>query len=148
MRDKSSFTPARATVSISRAAGPPKSRTRHARRLDHYPRPFLRSLGRPGIAADHENVACADGRAIASYPSILARNHPDSFGFLDRRHAIMLRWIFLSLVVVALAALATFALQYRSISGNNGLLPVKAKSEGPTPKVELEGNPTHDFGSM
>jgi hypothetical protein len=60
----------------------------------------------------------------------------------------MLRWIYLSLVVVALAALATFALQYRSISGNNGYLPVRARSEGPTPKVELEGNPTHDFGTM
>ena len=66
-------------------------------------------------------------RAVASCTSILARNHPDSFGFLDRRHAIMLRWIYLSLVVVALAALATFALQYRSISGRNGYLPVRAK---------------------
>jgi hypothetical protein len=60
----------------------------------------------------------------------------------------MLRWIYLSLVVVALAALATFAMQYRSISGNNGYLPVRTKTEGPTPKVELEGNPTHDFGTM
>ncbi len=60
----------------------------------------------------------------------------------------MLRWIYLSLVVVALAALATFALQYRSISGSNEYLPVRAKSEGPAPKVELEGNPTYEFGSM
>src|SRR6516165_7409364 len=114
--------PARAMASISRAADPLKERGRCARRLDHSTRPFLRSLGRPGVAADREKVACADGRAVASCPSILDRNHPDSFGFLDRRHAIMFRWIFLSGVVVALAATATVALQYRSISGSNGYL--------------------------
>jgi Protein of unknown function (DUF1573) len=61
----------------------------------------------------------------------------------------MLRsFIVLSVVVVVLAAAATFALQYQSVSGTNGYLPVRAKTEGPTPKVELEGNPIHDFGSM
>jgi hypothetical protein len=60
----------------------------------------------------------------------------------------MLRWIILSVVVVALAATATVAVQYRSVSSSNEYLPVRSKTEGPTPKVELEGNPTHDFGTM
>jgi hypothetical protein len=60
----------------------------------------------------------------------------------------MLRWIILSVVVVALAAAATLALQYRSVSGSSGYLPIKARTEGPSPKVELVGNLTHDFGTM
>jgi hypothetical protein len=60
----------------------------------------------------------------------------------------MLRWIILSVVVIALAAMATVAVQFSTSSSPRWDLPARARSNGLQPKVELEGNPTHDFGSM
>jgi hypothetical protein len=60
----------------------------------------------------------------------------------------MLRWVILSVVVIVLAAVATFAIQYGTTSSPSWDLPARAKASGPQPKVEVEGALTHDFGTM
>jgi hypothetical protein len=60
----------------------------------------------------------------------------------------MLRWVILSVVVVALAAAATFLVQSGSNSTPTWDLQAISAKEGPLPKAEVEGPPTHEFGMM
>jgi hypothetical protein len=60
----------------------------------------------------------------------------------------MLRWVILSVVVVGLAAAATFIVQYGAYSTPSWDLPARSNKNGPLPKVEVEGPLTHEFGMM
>lgn len=60
----------------------------------------------------------------------------------------MLRWVILSLVVVALAAAATFLVDSKSYGTRDWDLKVKEVRTGPQPKAEVEGPLTHEFGMM
>jgi hypothetical protein len=59
----------------------------------------------------------------------------------------MLRWITLAIAVVALTAAATFLLAYAPEPELNSPTPVNL-TQGPQPKVEVEGKRLHDFGTM
>ena len=60
----------------------------------------------------------------------------------------MLRWVILCVVVVVLAATATLVVQYGTGSSPTWNLPTGAKTEGPQPRVEVEGPLTHEFGEL
>ncbi len=60
----------------------------------------------------------------------------------------MLRWVILCVVVVVLAAAATLVVQYGTGSSPTWNLPAKAKTEGPQPRVEVEGPLTYEFGEL
>ncbi len=61
----------------------------------------------------------------------------------------MFRWVILSVVVVLMAAAATFVVQYGTGSDPNWSLPTsEGKVTGPAPKVEIEGPLTHEFGNL
>jgi hypothetical protein len=60
----------------------------------------------------------------------------------------MLRWVILSVVVVVLAAAATLAVQYSTLSNPAWKLPASRKKEGPQPRLEVTGPLTHEFGAM
>jgi len=60
----------------------------------------------------------------------------------------MLRWATLSVIVVVLAAAATFLFQSGSYSTPSWSLPASAAKNGPQPKVDLQGPLTHEFGMM
>jgi hypothetical protein len=59
----------------------------------------------------------------------------------------MVRWIILSVVVVALTAIATLVANLAPAGKTDGAFKISAK-EGPSPKAKLDGDPTHDFGTM
>ncbi len=60
----------------------------------------------------------------------------------------MLRWVILCVVVVVLAATATLVVQYGTGSNPTWNLPARVKTEGPQPRVEVEGPLTHEFGEL
>ncbi|HKM54134.1 MAG TPA: DUF1573 domain-containing protein, partial [Isosphaeraceae bacterium] len=60
----------------------------------------------------------------------------------------MLRWVILCVVVVVLAATATLVVQYGTGSSPTWSLPAGVKTEGPQPRVEVEGALTHEFGEL
>jgi len=60
----------------------------------------------------------------------------------------MLRWVILSVAVVVLAAAATLAVQYATVSSPAWNLPAGRKKEGPQPRLEVTGSMTHEFGAM
>ena len=63
----------------------------------------------------------------------------------------MLRWVYLCVAVVALAAVATFVannLETGSSSGTDLIFPARVNREGPQPQIEVEGSLTHEFGNM
>ena len=62
----------------------------------------------------------------------------------------MLRWVILSVIVVALAAAATLVAQYRNGANPSWDIPAgnRANAEGPQPLAEVEGSHTHEFGPM
>ena len=61
----------------------------------------------------------------------------------------MLRWGILCVVVVALAAAATIVVQYGTGSSPTWKLADQhPKTEGPQPRVEVEGPLTYEFGEL
>jgi hypothetical protein len=66
----------------------------------------------------------------------------------------MLRWVVLSVVVVALASVATVTVQYLPVTPSTSLdpkfpvVPAAARPEGPQPKAVLVGEPTYEFGTL
>src|SRR5271165_4354917 len=61
----------------------------------------------------------------------------------------MLRWVFLCVAVVALAAVATVVANRAGTGSSTELFfPVPVKRAGPQPQLEIEGALTHEFGSM
>jgi len=59
----------------------------------------------------------------------------------------MSRWIILSVTVIALTAVTTFLVQYVPDSVNEPAYPVNV-STGPQPKVEIDQDVSHTFGTM
>ena len=59
----------------------------------------------------------------------------------------MVRWVILAVAVVALTALATFAVAFLPDSESGAFVPAKTRT-GPQPKVELDQDPIHQFGKM
>ena len=60
----------------------------------------------------------------------------------------MLRWVILSVAVVALAAAATVVVHFGTGSSPSWDLPSGGKKTGPQPRVEIEGPLVHEFGEM
>lgn len=60
----------------------------------------------------------------------------------------MLRWVILAVAVVALAAVATVAVQFVPSSEQGWNLPVAADHDGPKPKAEVDKELTYEFGEM
>ncbi|MBV8487912.1 MAG: DUF1573 domain-containing protein [Planctomycetaceae bacterium] len=60
----------------------------------------------------------------------------------------MLRWVILSVVVVVLAAAATLAVQYATISSPDWNLAAGRSTKGPQPRLKVTGSLTHEFGVM
>ena len=60
----------------------------------------------------------------------------------------MSRWIILSVTVVALTAVTTFLVQYVPDSVDEPSYPVSTANTGPQPKVEIDQDVSHTFGTM
>lgn len=60
----------------------------------------------------------------------------------------MLRWVILAVAVVALAAIATVAVQFVPSSEQGWNLPVASANTGPKPKAEVDKELTYEFGEM
>jgi len=60
----------------------------------------------------------------------------------------MLRWVILAVAVVALAAIATVAVQFVPSSEQGWNLPVASADTGPSPKAEVDHELTYEFGEM
>jgi len=60
----------------------------------------------------------------------------------------MLRWVILAVAVVALAAVATVAVQFVPSSEQGWNLPVASEHTGPAPKAEVDKELTYEFGEM
>ncbi len=62
----------------------------------------------------------------------------------------MLRWIILAVIVVGLSAAVPVLLANLPTDSEGGLVLARASSErkGPVGKLYVEGDPTHDFGTL
>ncbi|MDR3619940.1 MAG: DUF1573 domain-containing protein [Paludisphaera borealis] len=60
----------------------------------------------------------------------------------------MLRWVILAVVVVVLTVAATLVGSLVPASGTKSYLPVAPVKTGPAPKAAVDGELTHEFGSM
>lgn len=60
----------------------------------------------------------------------------------------MFRWVILAVAVVALAALATVAVQFVPSTSEGWNLPVASANTGPAPKAEVDKELTYEFGEM
>src|SRR3954447_3822367 len=87
---------------------------------------------------------CQPGRDVPRIPL-------SSFGGFHRSRPLMKRWLILAILVVALTAAGTLVLQtLPADSSTPGKIeyPAPLATEGPKPKVVVDGDLTHHFDNM